>query len=97
MPAILQFQDYQFQQATQTGYWKWTTRMDVSGPAPVFSIRDILSPFGLLRDSVPLPGLIVKAMADSITQLQTNFAPSILVATPTVTFLLDEGRGFRPS
>ena len=94
--AALQFQDYQFQQSTPRGTWKWTTRVDVSGPAPSYSIRDILSPYGVLRDSVPLPGLVVQAMADSVTQLQAQFVPSILVAPASLTFTLDEGRGFGP-
>lgn len=94
--AALQFQDYQFQQATPRGLWKWTTRVDVSGPAPSYSIRDILSPYGVLRDSVPLPGVVVQAMGDSVTQLQSQFAPAIAVSPGGLTFTLDEGRGFGP-
>lgn len=94
--ANLQYQDYQFQQVTPRGYWKWVTRMDLSGPAPVYSIRDIIGPLGLLRDSVPLPGPVVQSMAESITQLQSNFAPLILVSPSSLSFTLDEGRGFGP-
>ncbi len=95
--AALQFQDFQFQQATPRGTWKWTTRVDVSGPSPAYSIRDILSPYGVLRDSVPLPGIVVQAMADSVTQLQSQFAPAILVSPASLTFTIDEGRGFGPA
>lgn len=94
--AALQFQDYQFQQSTPRGIWKWTTRMDVSGPAPMYSVRDILSPYGVLRDSVPLPGMVVQAMADSISQLQAQFAPLFVVSVGGLVFNLDEGRGYGP-
>lgn len=72
--------------------------MDLSGSVPSFQIRDILTPLGVLRDSVALPGAVVIAMYDSITQLQTNFPPSILIGPPTsLTFVVDEGRGFSAS
>ena len=92
--ANLRFQDYQFQQATLQGYWKWTTRMDVTGPAPMFSIRDIVSPYGLLRDSIPIPGVVIQSMAESIGNLQASFTPSILLNPVMLTFTVDEGRGF---
>lgn len=89
----LQFQDYQFQVLLPTGNWKWTTRADVSKSIPVFEIRDIISPHGLLRDSIPIPGQVVEEMAKSITQIQDQFTPSILLAPTELTFTLDEGRG----
>ena len=92
--ANLRIQDYQFQQATPQGMWRWTTRMDLGGPSPAFSVRDILSPYGLLRDSIPLPGMIIQAMAESIGQLQASFAPSILVSPLMLVFTQDEGRGY---
>ncbi len=89
----LQFQDYQFQVALTTGIWKWTTRCDVSGSFPVFQIRDILSPYGMLRDSIPLPGEVVQSMSDSITTIMQSFAPSILVGVTSLSFTLNEGQG----
>jgi hypothetical protein len=68
--------------------------MDVSQSMPAYSVRDIVSPFGLLRDNVPIPGPVVEAMAQSITELQQAFAPLILVAPTTLTFTVDQGRGF---
>lgn len=69
--------------------------MDVSGATPVFSIRDILSPYGILRDSIAIPGSVVSAMATSITELQSNFPSNILVGPPaSIIFDVDEGRGF---
>lgn len=75
--------------------WRWKTRMDVSGSVPAFQIVDILTPFGVLRDSIPLPGEVVQGMSDSINTLLSNFKPSILLGPPsTLTFNVDEGRGF---
>lgn len=75
--------------------WRWGTKMDVSGATPTFQIVDIITPLGVLRDTVAIPGEIIKAMADSVTSLLANFRPTILVGPPTsLIFSVDEGRGF---
>lgn len=69
--------------------------MDVSGAAPVFQVLNIVTPFGMLRDTVPIPGAVIQGMSESITSLMNNFKPTILVGPPTsLTFSVDEGRGF---
>jgi len=91
----LKVHDYQFEVAVPAGKWRWTTRLDVSKSNPEYSIRDIVSPYGLLRDSIPLPGSVVQAMAESITELQANFSPHILVGPPSsLTFTVTEGQGY---
>lgn len=90
----LQTQDYEYKFAVLQGFWRWKTRLDVSQTMPVYSVRDVVSPFGLLRDNVPIPGPVVQAMAQSITELQQAFAPRILVAPTSLTFTVDQGRGF---
>lgn len=101
MPSLvsnIKHQDVSFEYVTPLGKWHWTTRLDVSRANPVYSVHSIISPFGLLRDSIPLPGELIKAMAESIDELRTSFAPSILLGPPTMlTFSVDEGRGFAPS
>lgn len=93
--ANLNFQDYQFSLDTSTGTWRWTTRMDVSGAGVLFQVRDIITPFGLLRDSIAIPGDVVVAMSSSIDQLLANFPPAIFLGPPSsLTFDVDEGRGF---
>lgn len=93
--ANLNFQDYQFSYVTSTGTWRWTTRMDVSGAGVQFQVKDIATPFGILRDTIAIPGEVVQAMASSINQLLTNFPPTIFVGPPaSLTFDVDEGRGF---
>lgn len=89
----LQFQDYQFSVVLPAGTWKWTTRVDVSQALPQYQVRDVLSPFGTLRDMIPIPGDVITAMAASITQLQSNFAPSILLSPTSLVFTLTEGEG----
>jgi len=91
----IRFQDYEFQTQVSSGTWRWVTRLDVTGARPVYEIRGIVSPFGLLRDSTPIPGEVVQSMSDSIDALQQNFPPAILIGPPAaLTFEVDEGRGF---
>jgi hypothetical protein len=93
--ASLRNQDSQFEERTVAGVWRWTTRMDVSGASPTFQIRDILTPWGLLRDTIPIPGDIVLKMAESINELMGAYAPGIIVGPPSsLTFEVDEGWGF---
>jgi len=97
MPLVsnLRAHDHKFEFATAAGKWEWTTRLDVSQSNPLYSVRDIKSPYGLLRDSIPIPGEVVSAMAESIDELKSNFAPNILLGPPTLlNFTVDEGRGF---
>lgn len=69
--------------------------MDLTASVPVFQVKDILTPFGMLRDSVAIPGDVVLAMRDSIEQFKANFPPGILIGPPTsLSFTVDEGRGF---
>lgn len=97
MPLVqnLRFHDYQFEYSVPAGKWFWTTRVDVSQSVPAYQVRDIKSPYGLLRDSIPIPGEVIQAMADSIVELKSNFAPTILIGPPTsLVFEVDEGRGY---
>ena len=91
--SLLRFQDYQFEVSLNTGRWRWTTRVDVSQSVATTQIRDIISPYGILRDSIPIPGEVIQAMADSITEVQQAYTPSILLGTTALSFVLDEGRG----
>jgi hypothetical protein len=93
--ANIRFQDYQFQYQVTTGSWRWTTRMDVSGSSPIYEVRDIISPYGILRDSIAVPGEVIEAMKSSIDTIRANFPPNILIGPPSsLTFEVDEGRGF---
>lgn len=94
LAANLQSHDYSFDLQVPQGVWRWTTRMNISGPSPVYEIRDIISPFGVFRDSIPIPGVVAQAMGDSISELQAQFPPSILIGPPaSLSFTVDEGRG----
>lgn len=97
MPLVqnLRFYDYQFEYSVPAGKWLWTTRVDVSQSIPSYQVRDIKSPYGLLRDSIPIPGDVIQAMSESIVELTSNFAPSILIGPPSsLVFEVDEGRGY---
>ena len=93
--ANLSNQDLGFNLNLNGRVWRWKTRMDVSGLTPTFQIIDILTPYGVFRDAVPLPGEVVQAMSDSIASLLANFQPSILLGPPSsLVFTVDEGRGY---
>lgn len=93
--ASISTQDVGFFTNLNGRVWRWKTRMDVSGAAPSFTIIDILTPWGPLRDSIPLPGEVVQGMSESIVSLMANYRPMILVGPPTsLIFSVDEGRGF---
>lgn len=95
LASQIQYQDYRFQQRTPQGVWKWVTRVDMSGPIPVYLIREVATPMGLMRESTSIPGDVVQSMAASIGELQQAFPPSIVLGPPTsLTFDVDEGRGF---
>lgn len=91
----LQVSRFQFFQDVASGRWTWTTAIDLSGIAPVYLIEGITTPFGVLRDSIPIPGDVVVAMGESISAVQNQYSPNILVGPPSsLTFIVDEGFGF---
>ena len=94
LAANIQTQDYKYQVQVPQGTWRWTTRVDVSKASPVFSIRDVISPYGILRDTIPIPGTVVTSMAESITDLESAFAPSIVISPNTLTFTVNEAQWF---
>lgn len=67
--------------------------MDVSQSLPTTQIRDVVTPYGLLGDRIPIPGQVVQAMADSIAEVQNSYTPSILLNPGALTIVVDEGRG----
>ncbi len=96
MPTIannIQFQEYQYQVQVPQGAWRWTTRVDVSKATVVFSVKDIISPYGIYLDRIPIPGLVITAMAESITDLQSAFAPAIVLSPTSLVFTLTQGQG----
>lgn len=93
--ANLRRQSYEFQQDTAVGRWRWTTVVDVSGAGPSFSVTCVVSPMGILRDSIPIPGQVIEAMGESIVELRTQFPAAILIGAPSsLTFQVTEGEGF---
>jgi hypothetical protein len=90
----LQHQDYQFQATVPAGIWRWTTRVDVSLGTPQYEVREVKSPYGTLRDMIPIPGPVIQAMADSIATVQQAFAPAIMLSpSGTLAFTLNQGQG----
>lgn len=95
MAQTLKEHNYRFEYQVSAGRWRWVTVFDISGPVAVIRVESIQSPYGILRDSIPIPGEVVASMAESIDTVQQQFPPSILLGPPTVlTFTVDEGRGY---
>jgi hypothetical protein len=67
--------------------------LDLSQAMPLYEVRDVKSPYGTLRDMIPIPGPVVTAMANSITELQQAFAPSIMLSPTSLTFTTNQGQG----
>jgi hypothetical protein len=58
-------------------------------------VEGIISPFGILRDSIPIPGDVIVAMNDSIEEIRTQFPPAIFIGPPSsLVFNVTEGRGY---
>lgn len=95
MPT-LQEHSYNYSLSRPEGLWTWRTSLDISGNGPAYSIYGIVSPYGILRDSIPIPGDVINAMADSLSQIQQQFAPGFLVSPASLSFTVDEGRGSSP-
>lgn len=92
--ASISVQDVGFSTTVAGRVWRWKTRLDVTGAYPVYAVVEIVTPFGLFRDTIPLPGEVVQAMSESIDTLKATYKPRILVGPPTsLGFAVDEGRG----
>lgn len=93
--ANIQAQDVRFEVQLDGRTWSWKTRVAVAFNGQTYQIVDIQTPYGFLRDSIPLPGPIVQEMSQSIDTLKSNYKSRILIGPPTaLTVYVDEGRGF---
>lgn len=94
MASTLQLQKFSFESSTTRGKWRWLTVADLTGASPSYRIEGVQSPYGRLRDEIPIEGSVVVDMAASISTVSTAFSPSILIGPPTpLSFVVDEGRG----
>jgi hypothetical protein len=85
-----------FKQQSTGGYWFWTvTTNNIVGVNQLYQVEDILTPFGKITDvAVAIPADVIQAMADSINQLQQQFAPLLALVQPystNVSFIVTEG------
>lgn len=73
-----------FKQASTGGFWSWTvTANNVTGISQLYQVEDINSPFGRIIDvAVGIPADVILSMADSIGQVQAQFAPLVSFIQP---------------
>lgn len=74
---------FSFSIASVGGTWSWTVAADnVLNAGQFVQVRDVVTPYGPLSvANVPLPGDVVAAMAASLTDFQSQLAPSIYLTS----------------
>lgn len=72
-----------FERTSVGGKWYWTVRANnVQGVGQSYQVVDIQTPFGKMTDaSIPLPGDVVTAMAESIAEMQSQLSPRVASVT----------------
>lgn len=70
---------FSFTKTSVGGVWSWTVRAsNIIGAGQSYQVVDIATPFGRMTDaSIPLPGDVVLAMAESVTDFQQQLAPHL--------------------
>jgi len=78
---------FKFDTESTGGTWAWTVRSNnLQGLGQLYEVIDITTPWGPFTIAeIPLPGDVVTAMADSLTQVQDQLAPLLALVNPTVT------------
>jgi hypothetical protein len=78
---------FKFDTESIGGTWTWTVRSNnLQGLGQLYEVIDIYTPWGPFTIAeIPLPGDVVTAMADSLTQVQDQLAPLLALVNPTVT------------
>lgn len=78
---------FKFDTESTGGTWAWTVRSNnLQGLGQLYEVIDITTPWGPFTIAeIPLPGGVVTAMADSLTQVQDQLAPLLALVDPTVT------------
>lgn len=87
MPIFVSGAGFSFTKNSVGGAWSWSiSAANVSGSSQEFSVSDITSPFGRLGNiSIPIPGDVITAMAESLSDLQNQLVPSITLVSGTPT------------
>jgi hypothetical protein len=76
------------------GMWSWLVAIDnIPNAGQRTQVKDIQSPFGsFVRANIPLPGDVILAMADSLSDFQQQLAPRVLLISPaSFAFTVTEG------
>ena len=54
LASNLRTQSYEYGYDVAEGRWTWTTQVDVTLASPIYRVTNIISPYGLLRDTIPI-------------------------------------------
>ncbi len=87
MAAYVSGSGVEFSIASTGGTWSWSVRANnIQGAGQFYEFLDIHTPYGpLVQTHMPLPGDVVEAMAQSLSDLRQQFAPLMSLLDPTIT------------
>jgi hypothetical protein len=77
---------YGFNIGSVGGTWSWTVQVDnTQGLGQLFKVQDINTPYGSLYTAmIPIPGDVILAMADSLSDVQGQLAPQLALTQGSV-------------
>ena len=87
---------FEFQVESVYGTWRWLIRANnLQGVGQLYELINIATPFGpLFQTQVPIPGAVIEAMAQSLSDVQDQLAPLMILVPPSPTsfnLLVTEG------
>lgn len=70
------------------GTWSWKVRSNsVRAAGQLYEVIDVITPYGpITTAAIPLPAEVVSAMAQSVLDVQAQFAPLMVLAQGSTTF-----------
>jgi hypothetical protein len=70
------------------GTWSWKVRANnLRAAGQLYEVVDVITPFGpITTAAIPLPGEVISAMANSVLDVQAQFAPFMVLAQGSTSF-----------
>lgn len=78
---------FKFDTESTGGTWTWSVRSNnLQGLGQLYEVIDITTPWGPFTIAeIPIPGSVITAMADSLTQVQDQLSPLLALVDPSTT------------
>ncbi len=96
MPLFVEGGGFRFRTQSVGGFWSWELdSQNQQGVGQLYFVKNIETPYGPLTTTmIPLPGDVVLSMAESLSQVQQQLSPSLILSPPaqtTFTVTVSEG------